>query len=106
MSMKPRAPAGETPAEASSKLRDGSPCRCAKPACALRAAVGHLHRPEDGLLEPVAARLVELLVIRLTEAREREAERLDGLCEGVEQLLASIGDRVGHGSQTSPARPC
>ena len=53
-----------------------------------RAAVRELDRPEELLLQPVAAVLVELLV-RGAEGGERLAERVRRLRDGLEQLLSA-----------------
>ncbi|MGI8922170.1 MAG: hypothetical protein ACR2HD_10990 [Solirubrobacteraceae bacterium] len=60
----------------------------------MHAAVGELDRTEELSLEPVGVALVELLV-GLPEAREREANLIGGLGEGVEQVLTCFGGGVG-----------
>ena len=61
-----------------------------------RAAVGDLDRPEELLLEPVGALLVELLV-GVAERRERGAEEIGRLRDAVEQTLPRLLARIGHG---------
>jgi hypothetical protein len=70
---------------------------------ALHAAVGELDRREELRLQPVRVALVELVVGR-AKIRERVSDQLDGPAEGVEQFLSRLGARIGHLTETSPAR--
>ena len=70
----------------------------------LGTAIGELDRPEQLLLERVRGVLVKTLV-GLPERREREADVLGRLCDGIEQLLPRlrVGDR--HGTRLLTDRP-
>ena len=65
---------------------------------ALRPSVRTLDRSKQLFLQPVRVALVEQL-IRRAEIRERHADVLDGLGEGVEQVLSRLSARVGHTTQ-------
>jgi hypothetical protein len=67
---------------------------------ALRPAIRRLHRPKEPLLERVRSALVELLV-RLAERRQRGAQLVDRIGDGVQQLLAGFRRHVGHGGEAT-----
>ncbi len=65
---------------------------------ALRPSEGHLHGPEQVLLELVGVVLVELLV-GVAQGSERDPDLVDCLGDVVQELLAGFGADVGHLAQ-------